>query len=537
MKTKSLRSMLACMISLLMLLSSFGGVAVFADDDPVAAAEAAINEIGLVSYRASVLSAIEAAEAVFNNLDDTQKGQVSNAQILADARDEYDHLTLLAADLKMVASFDTTTVEGWDHDQCDFEAVETENQGDHTGPHWVIDPIQGDWSIWQGTNIDLSEYNFNDMMLRVNVLRNNEEDGMVTVILHNQAGQKIALQHWFGEFGLGVGEWGTMEVPFSEGQDIVTWQTFTEDTFQMDSPLVTMELRNLGVTIAAIEVDGIALYNEAADVQALVDEANAVVDQIASIGEITSAEQNDAVIAARGAFDALSANQQKLVVNADALPQLELVVRQYKTAANVVAAIESIGEVTADNYADKGDDILSAREAYDTYYNKYNENTLITNLDALTAAEEAYNGFLAAEKETDIAALEEFIKAIGEVNQDNSAEALAKIEAAEAARDALAEKYGDEVLGEVGNLADLTEARQKYDELNPAITLGDVNGDTKVDAQDALMALQHSVQIKILEGDAFTAADVNHDAKVDASDALLMLQRSVGLITEFPSAQ
>ena len=39
-----------------------------------------------------------------------------------------------------------------------------------------------------------------------------------------------------------------MEVPFSEGQDIVTWQTFTEDTFQMDSPLVTMELRNLGVT-------------------------------------------------------------------------------------------------------------------------------------------------------------------------------------------------------------------------------------------------------------------------------------------------
>ena len=93
------------------------------------------------------------------------------------------------------------------------------------------------------------------------------------------------------------------------------------------------------------------------------------------------------------------------------------------------------------------------------------------------------------------------------------------------------------MLGEVGNLADLTEARQKYDELNPAITLGDVNGDTKVDAQDALMALQHSVQIKILEGDAFTAADVNHDAKVDASDALLMLQRSVGLITEFPSAQ
>ena len=41
-------------------------------------------------------------------------------------------------------------------------------------------------------------------------------------------------------------------------------------------------------TTTPIEADGFAIYNEGADVQALVDEANAVVDQIAAIGEVTS---------------------------------------------------------------------------------------------------------------------------------------------------------------------------------------------------------------------------------------------------------
>ena len=42
------------------------------------------------------------------------------------------------------------------------------------------------------------------------------------------------------------------------------------------------------------------------------------------------------------------------------------------------------------------------------------------------------------------------------------------------------------------------------------------------------------VQIKTLEGDALVAADVSNDGKVDASDALLILQHSVNLIDHFP---
>lgn len=60
--------------------------------------------------------------------------------------------------------------------------------------------------------------------------------------------------------------------------------------------------------------------------------------------------------------------------------------------------------------------------------------------------------------------------------------------------------------------------------------LGDVNDDGAIDALDALLALQHSVGLKILESGDFFCADANRSEVVDASDALLILQYSVGLI-------
>lgn len=58
--------------------------------------------------------------------------------------------------------------------------------------------------------------------------------------------------------------------------------------------------------------------------------------------------------------------------------------------------------------------------------------------------------------------------------------------------------------------------------------LGDVNGDGKVDATDALLALQDSVELTQLSEEQRQKADMNGDGKVDASDALEMLQKSVG---------
>ena len=57
---------------------------------------------------------------------------------------------------------------------------------------------------------------------------------------------------------------------------------------------------------------------------------------------------------------------------------------------------------------------------------------------------------------------------------------------------------------------------------------GDVNGDGKVDASDALLALQDSVELTQLSEEQRQKADMNGDGKVDASDALAMLQKSVG---------
>ena len=67
-----------------------------------------------------------------------------------------------------------------------------------------------------------------------------------------------------------------------------------------------------------------------------------------------------------------------------------------------------------------------------------------------------------------------------------------------------------------------------------AFLFGDPTGDRDINASDALLALQHSVQIIILTDDSLKAEDVDERFGVDASDALLMLQYSVGLIQTFP---
>ena len=64
--------------------------------------------------------------------------------------------------------------------------------------------------------------------------------------------------------------------------------------------------------------------------------------------------------------------------------------------------------------------------------------------------------------------------------------------------------------------------------------LGDLNSDLDINASDALIALQHSVQLTELTGDSLITGDVNADNRVDSADALLILQYSVKLISIFP---
>lgn len=64
---------------------------------------------------------------------------------------------------------------------------------------------------------------------------------------------------------------------------------------------------------------------------------------------------------------------------------------------------------------------------------------------------------------------------------------------------------------------------------------GDANHDGKVNAKDATLVLQYSVDT-LAEGQFFCTkrTDVNGDGKINAKDATLILQHSVGTITKFP---
>lgn len=63
---------------------------------------------------------------------------------------------------------------------------------------------------------------------------------------------------------------------------------------------------------------------------------------------------------------------------------------------------------------------------------------------------------------------------------------------------------------------------------------GDIDANGRIDSADALLALRHSVNSAVLEGNAFVLADVNGDKVVDAADALEILKFAVGKISSFP---
>ncbi len=61
-------------------------------------------------------------------------------------------------------------------------------------------------------------------------------------------------------------------------------------------------------------------------------------------------------------------------------------------------------------------------------------------------------------------------------------------------------------------------------------TKGDVNSDKKVNSSDALLVLQHSVQLITLTAEQVKIADMNSDSNINSLDALMILQKSVGII-------
>ena len=267
------------------------------------------------------------------------------------------------------------------------------------------------------------------------------------------------------------------------------------------------------------------------------DDAKNVLDQINALAP----GDTEAVQEARAAVEQLDLSGQAWV-GEDAVRKLS----GMEQAAAVIEAIAGLGskdDVNADNYTDKTEALEAVEKIYNDFVKTYGRDSaeqLITNAQALKEYRDAYD---AAELEAveklkaeAVKAVEDLIAEIGDVTPENYVEKKDPIEAAEAALNQLLADYGQSAVDSVSNLEKLADARAKYEEYIEItdVIYGDINEDTKVDANDALMALQHSVKITTLEGDAFKAADVNGDGKIDASDALYILQFSVKLINHFP---
>ena len=250
--------------------------------------------------------------------------------------------------------------------------------------------------------------------------------------------------------------------------------------------------------------------------------ASVIIEKIDALGELTLANYKDKMAEIEGIETEIKdftdqGYSKKLITNADVLEAA-------KTAAARLGVEESI-------------DALPAADAV-TLEDEARINEVKTAFDALPAEQQ---NLIAQEKrdkiQTLLAKLVEkkidALPAVDAVTLDDEA----RINEIKAAFVALtAEQQSAVAQASQDKLAALLD---KIDWLKTPYTLGDVNDDDKIDASDALMALQASVSLITLTDNQKLAADVNGDDKVDASDALMMLQVSVDLIKaeDFPAAK
>ena len=177
-----------------------------------------------------------------------------------------------------------------------------------------------------------------------------------------------------------------------------------------------------------------------ADLQA----ADAVEKLIDAIGTVTL-DSEEAIKAARGAYDALTEEQKELVGNYQTLLDAEAKLADLKAADAVEKLIDAIGTVTLDSE----EAIKAARGAYDALTEE--QKAQVGNYQTLLDAEAKLADLQAAD------AVEKLIDAIGTVTLD-SEEA---IKAARGAYDALTE----EQKAQVGNYQTLLDAEAKLAQL------------------------------------------------------------------------
>ncbi len=252
-----------------------------------------------------------------------------------------------------------------------------------------------------------------------------------------------------------------------------------------------------------------------ADLQA----ADAVEKLIDAIGTVTL-DSEEAIKAARGAYDALTDAQKELVGNYQTLLDAEAKLADLQAADAVEKLIDAIGTVTLDSE----EAIKAARGAYDALTDAQKE--LVGNYQTLLDAEAKLADLQAAD------AVEKLIDAMGTVTLDSE-------EAIKAARDAY-DALTDAQKALVGNYQTLLDAEAKLADLQAADAvekLIDAIGTVTLDSEEAIKAARDAYDAltdaqKELVGNYQTLLDAEAKlADLQAADAVEKLIDAIGTVT------
>ena len=223
---------------------------------------------------------------------------------------------------------------------------------------------------------------------------------------------------------------------------------------------------------------------------------NDVIEKINAIGEVTLASE-EAITAARAAYEALTEAQQAQVTNYDKLTAAEARLTDLKAAKAVDDMIDAIGEVTLASE----EAITAARAAYEALTEA--QQAEVKSYDKLTAAEARLADLKAAKP------VDDMIDAIGQVtleSEETIAAARAAYEALTEAQQAEVKSY-DKLTAAEARLADL-KAAKAVDDMIDAIGEVTLESEGAIDAaRAAYEALTEAQQAEVKSYDKLTAAE------------------------------
>ena len=258
--------------------------------------------------------------------------------------------------------------------------------------------------------------------------------------------------------------------------------------------------------------------------------AKAVDDAIAALGEITI-EDEEAIKAAREAYDDLTEEQQAYVTKLAVLEEAEdaiLVIKEDMTAASAVEdIIAAIGDV--EYTKECKEKIAMAREAYNTLTDA--QKSYVANLELLEKAEEAYKNLVPDASQT-----EEAIGGYGDVYVTVFTDIEEGKKVVLGGNTAMMIKLGEDTYYVVitDEKVDADTVVVTNEPTEPA-KLGDIDASGRPTEADALAANKKAAQKDVAlfaNAYAYVLADVDGDGKITALDALMISKLAIDEIDD-----